>query len=55
MELAACDADIARLESERTAATAELGRLQEILALVRQPEARPRRAGTAPGPRRHAR
>jgi hypothetical protein len=41
MELAACDADIARLESERTAATTELVRLQEILALVRQPEARP--------------
>jgi len=41
MELAACDADITRLESERTAASAELGRLQEILAVVRQPEARP--------------
>ena len=49
MELAACDADIARLESERAAATTELGRLQEILALVRQPEARPGRAA-APGP-----
>jgi hypothetical protein len=41
MELAACDADIARLESERNAATAELGRLQEILSVVRPADARP--------------
>ena len=40
-ELAACDADIGRLESERTAAMAELGRLQEILALIRPANARP--------------
>ena len=43
-ELAACDADIGRLESERTATAAELHRLQEILALVRQP------SGAAPAP-----
>ena len=49
-ELAACDADIARLESERTAATAELGRLQEILSVVRQPEARPVAAAPPPAP-----
>lgn len=41
MELAACDADLAKLESERTAVSAELGRLQEILSLVKQPDARP--------------
>src|SRR5687768_2843913 len=33
-ELAACDADIGRLESERSSSTAELRRLQEILALI---------------------
>ena len=38
-ELAVCDADIGRLESERSAAAGELHRLQEILALVRQPPA----------------
>jgi hypothetical protein len=36
-ELASCDADIARLESDRMEVTAELQRVQEILALVRQP------------------
>jgi hypothetical protein len=40
-ELAACDADIARLEAARSTAVAELTRLQEILALIRQPEGRP--------------
>jgi hypothetical protein len=40
-ELSICDVDINRLESERTTAMAELGRLQEILALIRQPNARP--------------
>ncbi len=41
MELGAIDADLGRLEAERTATSAELGRLKEILALVKQPEARP--------------
>ena len=57
-ELAACDADIGRLESERTATAAELHRLTEILALVRQPSgaahapapARPVAAAPAPTP-----
>jgi hypothetical protein len=40
-ELAACDADINRLESERTAAMAELGRLQEILAAIRTTDSLP--------------
>ena len=40
-ELAACDADIQRLESERVAATTELKRLQEILGLVSKPVVRP--------------
>lgn len=40
-ELAACDADINRLESERTAAMAELSRLQEILAAIRPANSRP--------------
>jgi hypothetical protein len=44
-ELAACDADIARLEAARSAAVAELTHLQEILTLIRQPDGRP-----APGP-----
>lgn len=35
-ELAVCDGDIGRLESERTSATTELRRLQEILTLIRQ-------------------
>ena len=48
-ELAACDADIQRLESERIAATSELKRLQEILGLVSKPAVRP--APTAPGSR----
>lgn len=39
-ELAACDADIQRLESERITATTELKRLQEILGLVSQPVVR---------------
>ena len=41
MELAAIDAELGRLESERATTTAELGRLKEILSLVKQPEARP--------------
>ncbi|HEY5545044.1 MAG TPA: Ran-binding zinc finger domain-containing protein [Gemmatimonadaceae bacterium] len=45
-ELSICDVDINRLESERTTAMAELGRLQEILALIRQPDARPAPAPT---------
>jgi hypothetical protein len=45
-ELAACDADIGRLESERTATASELHRIQEILALVRQPSG----ASAAPAP-----
>ena len=53
-ELAACDADIGRLESERTATASELHRLQEILALVRQPSgaapAPPRPVAAAPAP-----
>lgn len=44
-ELASCDEAIGRLEGERTAAQSELGRLQEILALVRQPAPR-----TSPAP-----
>jgi hypothetical protein len=40
-ELAECDADIGRLESERTVAAKELHRLQEILGLVRQPSPAP--------------
>lgn len=48
-ELAACDADIQRLESERIAATTELKRLQEILGVVAKPVVRP--APTAPAPR----
>jgi hypothetical protein len=36
-ELAVCDAEIGRLESERSTAAAELHRLQEILGSVRQP------------------
>jgi chorismate mutase len=41
MELAAIDAEIGRLVSERATAAAELGRLKEILGLVKQPDARP--------------
>lgn len=48
-ELAACDGDIGRLESERTDAAAELHRIQEILGLVRQPSAVPA-AAPAPAP-----
>jgi hypothetical protein len=48
-ELAACDTDIGKLESERTVAAAELHRIQEILALVRQPVGRPAPA-PAPAP-----
>jgi len=44
-ELAACDADIGRLESERSSSTAELRRLQEILALINKPD---RPAAAAP-------
>jgi hypothetical protein len=44
-ELAVCDGDIARLVAERSAATAELNRLQEILGLVRQSP-----AAAAPAP-----
>ncbi len=41
-ELAVCDGDIGRLETERTSATTELRRLQEILSLItQQPAARP--------------
>lgn len=36
-ELASCDTDIARLVGEREGVAAELHRVQEILALVRQP------------------
>lgn len=36
-ELAACDAEISRLETERGAAQGELTRLQEILTAIRQP------------------
>ena len=47
-ELAVCDAEIGRLESERSTAAAELHRLQEILGSVRQPSgARP---AAAPAP-----
>src|SRR5687768_11488856 len=49
-ELAACDTDIGRLESERTAAAGELHRLQEILALVRQPAGGRPAAAPAPAP-----
>lgn len=49
-ELAACDADIGRLESERTTATTELRRLQEILALIHKPD-RPAAAAPAPSSR----
>ena len=50
-ELAACDADIGRLESERSTVAGELHRLQEILSLVRQPVAgggAPARPAAAP-------
>lgn len=41
-ELGVCDGDISRLETERTSATTELRRLQDILALIKQqPPARP--------------
>jgi hypothetical protein len=36
-ELSAIDSELSRLERERSAAAAELSRVQEILALVRQP------------------
>jgi hypothetical protein len=49
-ELSVCDAEIGRLESERSTAAGELHRLQEILGLVRQPSA-PRPA-PAPVPAR---
>ena len=48
MELAACDAEISKLEIERSAITSELGRLQEILSLVKQPESRPSAPAPAP-------
>lgn len=38
-ELAACDAELSRLASERGAAAGELTRLQEILTAIRQPAA----------------
>lgn len=44
-ELSAIDAELSRLERERSAAAAELTRVQEILALVRQPA-----RGTVPPP-----
>lgn len=49
-ELGVCDADIERLTADRSTATAELDRLQEILSLVRQPEQRPApaQAGSRP-------
>jgi len=46
-ELVTCDQDINRLESERTSAAAELARLQEILALIKQPSGKP---APAPSP-----
>jgi len=49
-ELAACDADIGRLESERTSSTAELRRLQEILALIHKPDRPAAPAPAAPAP-----
>jgi len=45
-ELAVCDGDISRLETERTSATTELRRLEEILGLIKQPSAKP----AAPAP-----
>jgi hypothetical protein len=60
-ELASCDADIARLVGEREGIAAELHRVQEILALVRQPvvtapearpEARPEPVAPPPAPER---
>ena len=48
-ELAACDTEIGRLESERSTAAGELNRLQEILGLVRQPSSGARPA-PAPAP-----
>jgi hypothetical protein len=47
-ELAACDADIDRLERERTEIASELHRMQQILALVRQPAATAPAAPPAP-------
>ena len=47
-ELAACDADIGRLESERSTVAGELHRLQEILSLVRQPASGNARPAPAP-------
>ncbi len=49
-ELAVCDADISRLAAERATAGAELSRIQEILALVREPEVRPAAAAQSPRP-----
>jgi hypothetical protein len=47
MELAAIDAELGRLETERATTSAELGRLKEILALVKQPDARPAAPSTS--------
>lgn len=50
-ELSGCDADIERLERERTSVSAELDRIREILALVRQPLATPVPVPEPRGPR----
>ena len=52
-ELAACDAELARLESERGVASGELSRLQEILTAIRQPPGGAP-AAAAPAPARAA-
>lgn len=52
-ELAAIDADIGRLAGDRSAASGELNRIQEILGLVRQPspaKQAPPQAAPAPAP-----
>ena len=47
-ELAACDVEISRLETERSVAASELNRLQEILGLVRHPSGAAGRPAPAP-------
>ena len=47
-ELAACDAELARLETERNTAAGELARLQEILSAISEPSVGQQRASAAP-------
>ena len=47
-ELSACDAELARLETERNTAAGELARLQEILSAISEPSVGQQRASAAP-------